>query len=155
MKSQALLRRSAALSLVVLFAALPAAAQGFKWWNSDRYRRELGLTADQSKRLEDIFQAALPTLRAQKKVLDTAEAEFDRLVERADDGAVMDQVSRVEGARAELNKSRTIMLLKMRRALTSDQWVKLGALHQADERERRAHDALKDRDPVRDRGTGK
>jgi Spy/CpxP family protein refolding chaperone len=111
--------------------ASTASAQGFKWWKSEQYRRELVLTGDQSKRLEEIFQAALPNLRAHKKVLDDAEASFNQLVERGDDKAVMEQVGRVEMARAELNKTRTLMLLKMRRTLTTDQWVKLGALHQA------------------------
>ena len=155
MKSIAHVWRFAAIVAVVLAFASPLSAQGFKWWNSERYRRELGLTADQSKRLEEIFQAALPNLRAHKKVLDTAEADFDRLVERADDSAVMEQAGRVEAARGELNKARTMMLLKMRRTLTTDQWVKLGALHQADERERRDHDSGKDRDAGRDRGPGK
>ena len=116
--------------------ALPAAGQGFKWWQSDVYKRELGLTPEQSRRLEDIFQAAVPNLKSQKKALDQAETEFERLVEKGDDGAVMEQVGRVETARAELNKSHTMMLLRMRRALTTDQWAKFTALHQAAERER-------------------
>ncbi len=124
--------------LVALVWAAPASAQGFKWWQSERYKRELGLTADQSRRLEDIFQAALPSLRAQKKILDEVEAEFERVVERGDDATVMEQVGRLEAARAELNKTRTFMLVRMRRALTIDQWAKFGALHQAVERERRA-----------------
>jgi Spy/CpxP family protein refolding chaperone len=115
---------------------VPAAGQGFKWWQSDLYKRELGLTSEQSRRLEDIFQAAAPDLRVQKRALDQAEAEFERLVEKGDDGAVMEQVGRVEIARAELNKSRTMMLLRMRKALTTDQWAKFTALHQAAERER-------------------
>lgn len=126
-----------AMAAVLLLMPRPLAAQGFKWWNSDQYRHELGLTADQSHRLEDIFQAALPGLRAAKKALDDGEREFGSLVQRGDDSAVMAQVDRVEAARGELNKTRTKMLLKMRRVLTTDQWVKLGAL----ERERRAADA--------------
>ena len=105
-----------------------------KWWQSDQFRRELGLTTEQSRRLEDIFQAAAPALRAQKKALDAAEVQFERLVERGDDGSVMDQVDSVESARAELNKSRTMMLLRMRRVLTIDQWAKFTALHQASEK---------------------
>ena len=104
------------------------------------YKKELGLTPEQSRRLEDIFQAAVPNLRVQKRALDQAETEFERLVEKGDDGAVMEQVGRVEIARAELNKSRTMMLLRMRRALTTDQWAKFTALHQAAERERAAQD---------------
>jgi Spy/CpxP family protein refolding chaperone len=134
------LGRAAALIAAVLLFAVPAVAQGFKWWQSDLYKRELGLTPEQSRRLEDIFQAAAPNLRVQKKALDQAETEFERLVEKGDDGAVMEQVGRVEIARAELNKCRTMMLLRMRRALTTDQWAKFTALHQAAERERAGQD---------------
>jgi len=123
-------------TVALLFLAQPSAAQGSKWWQSDQYKRELGLTVEQSKRLEDIFQAAIPKLKADKKALDLAEAEFEKLLERGDDGSVMDQVERVEAARAELNKDHTLMMLKMKKVLTADQWAKFTALHQAAERER-------------------
>jgi Spy/CpxP family protein refolding chaperone len=125
----------------LLLAGPSTWAQGFKWWQADHYRRELGLTSEQSRRLEETFQGALPSLRTQKKVLDQAEAEFERLIERGDDTTVMDQVGRVEVARAELNKTRALMLLRMRRTMTTDQWVKFGALHEAEEAERRAAQA--------------
>lgn len=128
----------AATMLAALLLVQPVAAQGFKWWQSDRYKRELGLTVEQSRRMEDIFQAALPSLRAQKKLLDEVEAEFERIVARGDDATVMEQVGRLEAARAELNKTRTFMLVRMRRAMTIDQWARFGALHQAVERERAA-----------------
>jgi Spy/CpxP family protein refolding chaperone len=124
------------VTVALLFLAQPSAAQGSKWWQSDQYKRELGLTVEQSKRLEDIFQAAIPKLKADKKALDLAEAEFEKLLERGDDGSVMDQVERVEAARAELNKDHTLMMLKMKKVLTADQWAKFTALHQAAERER-------------------
>ena len=75
-------------------------------------------------------------MKSLKKALDQAETEFERLVERGDDGSVMEQVERVEAARAELNKSRTMMMLRMKRVLTADQWAKFTALHQAAERDR-------------------
>jgi len=129
--------RGVLIGLLVLLGVSPVFAQGkFKWWQSERYKTELMLTVEQVRRLEEIFQTALPTLRAQMKTLEAAETELERLVQRGDDSAVMAQVARVETARAELNTSRTLMLLKMRRALTTDQWVKFGALHQALERER-------------------
>ena len=124
------------VTVALLFLAQPSAAQGSKWWQSDQYKRELGLTTEQSKRLEDIFQAAIPKLKADKKALDLAEAEFEKLLERGDDGSVMDHVERVEAARAELNKDHTLMMLKMKKVLTTDQWAKFTALHQAAERER-------------------
>lgn len=118
--------------VVLLCSAASASAQGAKWWQDEGYKRELGLTQEQSSRLEEIFQKSLPTLRRQKTEFDRLQAEFDRLVERGDDASVMGQVDAVEGARAELNKGRTMMLLRMRRSLTADQWAKFTALHERD-----------------------
>ena len=138
-----LLLRQIVISFAVLVTlALPAAGQG-KWWQSEEYKRELKLTTAQSKRLEDVFQAAVPTLKSLKKALDQAESEFERLLERGDDGSVMDQVERVEAARAELNKSHTLMMLKMKRVLTAEQWTKFNAMHQTAERERNRSSARK------------
>lgn len=110
-----------------------ATTQGFKWWQSAPYKKELGLTAEQTRRIEEIFQQALPRLKVQKTILDEAEAKFERLVERGDDSTVMEQVNVVEAARAELNKTRTLMLLDMRKVLTRDQWAKFTAMHKATE----------------------
>lgn len=123
------------VSFVLLAVALPAAGQG-KWWQSEEYKRELKLTPEQSKKLEDVWQAAVPTLKSLKKALDQAESEFERLLERGDDGSVMDQVERVEAARAELSKAHTMMLLKMKKMLTPEQWAKFNAMHQSADRER-------------------
>ncbi len=127
-----MLRRVTLALVVSVLLAAPAISQGFKWWQADQYRQELGLTAEQSKRLEEIFQAAVPTLKAQKRTLDKAEAEFESLIEKGSDASVMEQVNHLETARAELNKTRTMMLLRMKKVLTADQWAKFTALqHQA------------------------
>ncbi len=130
------LRRVSALFVVAVLLAVPAFAQG-KWWQADhRYFRELAMTQEQSKRLEEIFQAAMPALKAHKKSLDEAEAKFATLMEKGNDQQIMVQLNYVETARAELNKSRIMMQLRMKNALTNDQWAKFTALHQAAERER-------------------
>ena len=133
MKSNKRLVALAAIPLVVLasVALAQAGQQGFKWWQSDHYKKELALSAEQTRRMEEIFQKALPQLKAQKSALDDAEAKFERLVERGEDAAVMEQINIVETARAELNKSRNVMLYGMRKLMTRDQWVKFTALHQA------------------------
>lgn len=123
---------AAAVLAAIVWMSLPLTAQGFKWWQSEKYKKELGLTADQTRRVEDVFQKALPTLKVQKTALDEAEAKFERLVEGADDNAVMEQVNLVEAARADLNKTRTMMLLGMRKVLTKEQWAKFNKMHQAD-----------------------
>ena len=81
-----------ALSVAVLWA-VPASAQAFKWWQSERFKKELGLTQDQSTRIEDVFQHTLPGLRKQKESLDKAEADFNQMVETSDDAQVMAQVT--------------------------------------------------------------
>lgn len=140
--SRHLIRCVAALTLVVVCAG-PAFAQRGKWWQDDRFRQELGLTDEQSTRLEAIFQKTQPHLRERMRALDQAEDQLEQLIETADDATVMQQVGVVEAQRAELNKSRTMMLLRMRRALTADQWAKFTAL--ADERNRRNRDRTPNR----------
>ena len=137
------MRRNALVAFLVagvLIWTLPGSAQGFKWWQSDDFTRELGLTQDQSTRIETIFQHNLPGLRKQKAVLDKAEADFNQMVETSDDAQVMAQVTVVEAARSELNKARTMMLLRMRRVLTPDQRVKFVMLQQRTRDRRRAGD---------------
>jgi Spy/CpxP family protein refolding chaperone len=107
-----------------------AAQAAFKWWQATDVIKELTLTPDQSKRLEEVWQKALPALKAQKTALDAAEAQFERLIERGD-ATAMEQINVVEAARAELNKTRATMLWNMRQVLTRDQWAKFTALQQA------------------------
>lgn len=125
-----------AVAAVVLLAS-GVSAQGFKWWQAEPVIKELGLTPEQTRSLEDVFQKALPKLKAQKTALDAADAEFQRLIDSGDPAA-MEQINIVEAARAELNKTRARMLFNMRQLLTSAQWAKFTALQQAAERERAA-----------------
>ena len=136
MKVSKNLRRAAAIVALLAFSTAPAFAQRGKWWQDERFRKELGLTPEQSTRLEEIFQKTQPTLRQRMQALDQAEKEFDRLVETGDDASVLDHVEIVETARAELNKTRTMMLLRMRRSLTADQWAKFTALAEQRNRNR-------------------
>ena len=62
------------LSLIVQAAASPAFAQGFKWWQTERFQKELALTTDQISRIEGIYQTTEPMLRAQKQAIDRREA---------------------------------------------------------------------------------
>lgn len=123
----------------MLVPAGEAAAQGFKWWNNDQFRKELMLTEEQTVKLEAIFQATLPTLRLQHDELEKLDSKLSKLIANglAEEQKVADQVDKVEMARSALSKTRTLMTYKMRRLLTDDQNVKLKALHQRWERDRR------------------
>jgi Spy/CpxP family protein refolding chaperone len=135
MKVSKILIRSGALVTLVILAGAPVLAQRGKWWQDEQFRRELALTVEQSARLEAIFQKTQPTLRERMDSLNRAEEQLDRLIEKGDDASVLEYVGIVETARSELNKTRTMMLLRMRRTLTADQWAKFTAL--AEERNNR------------------
>ncbi|MCA1584685.1 MAG: periplasmic heavy metal sensor [Acidobacteria bacterium] len=122
-----------------LSAAVPATGQGIKWWQSERFQKELTLSPEQITRLDEIFQSSLPALRAQKRALDKLEDELSEMIL---DARVLEPeleafVARVEAARAELAKTRTLQLYRMRRVLTVDQHTRMKSLHDEWERERR------------------
>jgi Spy/CpxP family protein refolding chaperone len=124
--------------VVVLSVSGSAWAQPMAWWKTDSTKKELGLTADQSSRIDAVFQEALVQLRQQKDDLDTLEGKLSHLIEiSADETQVNRQIDRVEADRAVLNKTRTLMLLHMRQLLTPDQRVKLVAMRDRWEQEQR------------------
>ena len=126
---------------LVLSVAVPAAAgaQGFKWWQSDKFKTDLALTADQITRLEEVYQGLRPTLTTGKEELDRLESGLSKLIAEgiAPETDVMKVVDQVEHARAELAKSRTLMIYRMHQTLTVDQRAKMNALHDRWEQERR------------------
>lgn len=120
---------------------ISASAQS-KWWTDKGRERELGLTAEQSQQLEQIYQATVPKLRAAKKELDRQESHFSELMKRdsaAPESEVMATIDRLEAARSALGKLRTLMLYQMRRVLTPEQRAKLEAEHERRQRDRPDH----------------
>ena len=105
----------------------------------DRFQRELAITPDQTSRIDAIFQAAQPALRAQQRALSKLEDELSKMVLEANvqDSEVEHFVGKVEAARADLGKSRTMMIFRMRRILTTEQHVKLQKLFEQNEKDRR------------------
>lgn len=127
--SPTLSRRLLPAALVLALAG-SVNAQSFAWWKSEQFQKEVGLTADQCARVDNIFQSTLPKLRQGKEELDRQEAELSRLIEiNADEAQVIRQVDRVEAIRSSLNKTRTLLLLHERQVLTPDQLVKFKAAH--------------------------
>jgi Spy/CpxP family protein refolding chaperone len=125
------LRVVPALLLLAMAAPLRGQSFGFAWWKDAQFQKDLSLTADQSARIENVFQSAITQLREKKVELDQQEAELSRLIAaNADEVAVTKQVDKVEGIRGTLNKSRTLMLLRMRQVLTPEQRVILNKLHE-------------------------
>jgi len=117
--------------LLALAAPLHAQSFGFSWWKDAQFQRDLGLTPDQTAKIDAIFQSTISLLRQKKADLDRQEDELSLMIAAgADESLVTRQVDKVESTRASMNKMRTLMLLHERQVLTPDQRVRLNKLHE-------------------------
>jgi Spy/CpxP family protein refolding chaperone len=120
-----------AVFILALAAPVHGQSFGFAWWKDPRFQHELALSTDQSARIDAIFQAAISQLRPKKEELDKQEDLLSQqIASGADEGLVTRQVEKVEAIRSQMNKMRTLMLLKERQVLSPDQRVKLNKLHE-------------------------
>jgi len=53
---------------LALAASIHGQSFGFAWWRDAQFQRELGLSTEQSARIDAIFQAAISQLRPKKEV---------------------------------------------------------------------------------------
>lgn len=126
-------------------------APPFAWWKTEPFKTEVGLSADQSGRIEKIWETTRPELRQEAEELMRLEDKLSRMLKNdADESVLSRQIDRVETARASLNKTRTLMLVQMLRVLTPDQRERFNSLHARwrDERPRRP-DSQKRTEPDR------
>lgn len=129
---------AAAIALLALPGRAHAQSFGFPWWRDAQFQKDLALSAEQSGRIDALFQKTVPSLREKRTELDAQEEELSKMIAaNSDEAVVMKQVDRVESIRAHLNKSRTLMLLRMRQILSPDQRVKLNQLYAQWEKEHR------------------
>jgi len=128
----------AALLLLALTAPVRGQSFGFPWWRDAQFQRDLSLTADQSGKIDAVFQKTIPTLREKRAELDAQEEELSRMIAaNADEASVIKQVDRVEAIRSHMNKMRTLMLLRMRQILSPEQRVKLNQKYEQWEKDHR------------------
>ena len=106
----------------------PDERERWKWWLYDR--AELGISESQSNEINSIFESTLQKLRETRQELDRAEEEMARIIKehKAALSAVASHVDRLETARAQHNKTRTLMLYRMHLLLSAEQRTKLEAL---------------------------
>jgi Spy/CpxP family protein refolding chaperone len=128
---------AAAVLLLALTAPVHGQSFGFPWWKDAQIQRDLTLTAEQTAKIDAIFQSTISLLRQKKEELDRQEEELSKLIAAgADESLVTRQVDKVESIRANMNKMRTLMLLHERQVLTPDQRVRLNKLHEQMEKDR-------------------
>jgi Spy/CpxP family protein refolding chaperone len=103
-----------------------------KWWRGEEAGRDFGITPQQSKDLEAIFQQTLPMLKAKKADVDREEKNLQSLMAAAsttNESAVVQAVEKVEAARSSLSRTYTMMQYRMFRLLTPEQRAKVQAYH--------------------------
>ena len=100
---------------------------GGRWWENQEMVQRLGLTTDQQKKMEDLFQQSRLRLIDLNAALQKEEAIMEPLMaaDQPDETKLLAQVDKVAQARAELEKANGRMLVGMRRVLAPDQWKKL------------------------------
>jgi len=102
-----------------------------KWWDDSELARRLNLTADQQKKMDEVFQQHRLRLIDLHAALEKEEAILEPLIEAAtpDDAKVLPQIDRVAQARAELEKANARLLLGLRHVLAPEQWKELEGGH--------------------------
>lgn len=128
-----------AIGLALTASVVEANDERHKWWLSDKVRVEIGLSEQQSRDIEAIFQAMAPRLRAEKEELDRQEGLLAGVMkdEATDEATVTQAIGRVERARSAMSTTRTLMLFRMNRVLSEAQRVKLAEYRERRERDRR------------------
>jgi Spy/CpxP family protein refolding chaperone len=97
------------------------------WWRNPQYMQFFNLTADQQKKMDEVFQESRIRLIPLNADLELQEALLEPLMEaeRLEEAKALAQIDRVAQARAELEKANSRMLLGIRQVMTADQWAKL------------------------------
>jgi Spy/CpxP family protein refolding chaperone len=97
------------------------------WWKNPNVVQKLTLTADQTKKMDDIFQQSRLQLIDLKANVEKQQVMLEPLLSSnpVDTSKAMAQIDKVAEARADLEKANAKMLLGIRAVLTPDQWTKL------------------------------
>src|SRR6202171_1088108 len=100
-----------------------------RWWDDPEFIKKLGLSDDQQKKRDEIFNSARLKLIDLFAAVQKEEAIMEPLVaaDPPDENRLLAQIDRVAQARAELEKANARMLLGIRSQLTHEQWLKLKA----------------------------
>lgn len=105
------------------------------WWKNPTTVTDLTLTADQQKKLDDIFLQSRISLIHLHASLEEEQLKLEPLLNAnpPDQTKSLAQISKIADLRADLEKADAKMLLSLRGVLTADQWTKL----QTEQRTRR------------------
>ncbi len=98
-----------------------------RWWINPVLANKLGLTENQRKRMDTLFQESRLKLIDLRAMLQKQEVILQPLLgaDQPNESQVLAQIDLVAQARGELEKANARMLLGLRRVLTLSQWKDL------------------------------
>lgn len=98
-----------------------------RWWNDPDIAQRVGLSAEQVKKMDDIFTANRLKLIDRFAAVQKEETIMEPLVaaDPPDENKLLAQIDKVAQSRAELEKANARMLLELRGQLNHEQWMKL------------------------------
>jgi Spy/CpxP family protein refolding chaperone len=101
-----------------------------RWWDNPHVAQQIGLTDDQKKKMDDIFQQHRLQLIDLHAAVEKDEVLLHPLLQadQLDESRILSQIDAIAQARAELEKANARMLFGIRKVLTPDQWKKLQTL---------------------------
>jgi protein CpxP len=116
-----------------------------RWWNNPAIAQQIGLTDDQKKKMDDIFQQHRLKLIDLDAAVRKQEVVMQPMIEadQPDEAKILAQIDAIAQARADLEKENARMLFGIRSVLTPDQWKKAKTL--ARERGDRGGPGMRDR----------
>lgn len=111
----------------------------WKWWLHPETRKELHLTDQQSKKINEVWESTAPKWREKMHELEKLEEALATTIKEntADVSIVAQQVEKVEKLRAENTATRTVMIYRMHLLLKPEQRVKVDAIRARLEEERK------------------
>lgn len=119
----------------------PKPPQRKQWWSDEPSKKELGLTPDQVKTLDQIFTSTKDELAGYFDAWQREGKELDRLIDesKVERWVVGRQIDKVETQRSSFSKLRTMTLYRMHQVLTPEQRVKLQKMQERDRKDPKKH----------------
>jgi Spy/CpxP family protein refolding chaperone len=101
-----------------------------RWWDDKSVVREIGLSRDQQKKMDTIFDANKPAILASYKTFLKAQAKLDAVNKdtKADKATVFAAIDAVNNARSDLQKATSAMLMQIRGEMDENQITRLEKL---------------------------
>lgn len=123
------------LAVLLVLSPLSAVAQERsmmpkgRWWKMPEVAKRLELTAEQQKRLDEVFTERSKQLIDLKATMEKSAIELRASLERFDSkpSDVMKHAAAVGEARSQLFSKEIEMMVDIRRELSEEQWMKLRA----------------------------